>query len=270
MAKNLVSIAGYDPSGGAGVLLDLGVFEDLGHRGFGVLTAVTAQNPDRVERVFPLPARVVTAQFGRLSEAVDIGGIKVGMVATARILGGVAGILGRRPGLPRVVDPVFRSSSGALLVEKAAWPRFLVALREKADLITPNLDEAEILTGLRVRAMAEMRDAAARISGLGGMPCLLKGGHLEGPPVDILYDGKAFTAFGHPRQTRSVHGTGCYLSSAILVSMAEGRPLAEACRIGIRRAGAAIRRAVPAGSGRWVFDLSRGHARFPSPSRERS
>jgi len=269
MAKNLVSIAGYDPSGGAGVLLDLAVFESLGFRGLGVLTAVTAQNAERVDRVFPLAAQAVVRQFGRLTEAVDIAGIKVGMLATAKNLSAGARILAENARVPRVVDPVFRSKSGALLLEEAAWPRYLALFRGKADLITPNLDEAEILTGGPVRTVSEMRSAAALVARAGRMPCLLKGGHLEGRPVDILSHGRKFTVFEHGRQAKNVHGTGCFLSSAILAYMAEGRPLEEACRLGIARAGEAIRAAVPARGGRWVFDLNRDRGRPPSKGRKR-
>jgi len=269
MTKNLVSIAGYDPSAGAGVLLDIGVFERLGYRGFGVLTAVTAQNPERVDRVFPLPARAVTGQFGRLMETADIAGIKVGMIGTAGNLAAVGRILARNAGIPRVIDPVFRSSSGAVLLEKKAWPRYLGVLGGKADLITPNLDEAEILVGSPVGSVQAMRKAAAEITRAGRIPCLLKGGHLEGKAVDVLYDGREFTAFEHERSVKDVHGTGCFLSSAILGHVAEGRPLKEACELGIALVGAAIREAVPAAGGRWTFDLSRGWGLGPSRGRGR-
>jgi hydroxymethylpyrimidine/phosphomethylpyrimidine kinase len=273
MAKNLISIAGWDPSGGAGVLLDLRVFERFGAHGCGVLTAVTSQNAKRVDRVFPLAARAVTAQFDRLAEGLAVDGLKTGMLATASNLRAAARILGQQKGVPRVVDPVLRSSSGALLLEKKAWPRFLEALEGQAELITPNLDEAEILTGLPARNAAEMKRAAEKVHLRSGIPCLLKGGHLEGPAVDILFDGKEFTAFSHAREARQVHGTGCFLASAILCYLAEGRPLREACGLGIFRVGRAIRSAVPAGRtastgpGIWVFDLSRERGRVPLPPR---
>jgi len=269
MIKNLVSIAGYDPSAGAGVLLDIKVFERLGYRGFGVLTAVTSQTPERVDRVYPLAALAVTGQFGRLAETVVITGIKVGMIGTAGNLAAIARILARQKRIPRVVDPVFRSSSGAVLLEKKAWPRFLDGLEGQADLITPNLDEAEILVGGPVRSVPAMREAAAEITRASRIPCLLKGGHLEGKAVDVLYDGREFTDFEHGRSVRDVHGTGCFLSSAILGHLAQGRTLKEACRLGIALVGKAIREAVPAAAGRWTFDLSRGPDRRPSTGRGR-
>lgn len=267
MTRSLISIAGWDPSAGAGVLLDLRVFERLGHRGFGVLTAVTAQTPEWVDGVFPVTARAVAGQFGRLAEAIDVAGIKVGMLATAANLNAVARILGKYPLLPRVIDPVLRSSSGALLLEKNAWPRFLDTVEGRADLITPNLDEAAVLTGLHVRNVAEMKLAAEKVHRRSGIPCLLKGGHLESQAVDVLYDGKEFTAFAHQRQPRNVHGSGCFLSSAILGYLVDGRPLREACGLGVFRVGRAIRAAVPAVKGRWVFDFSRERGRVPLPPR---
>jgi hydroxymethylpyrimidine/phosphomethylpyrimidine kinase len=265
MTRSLISIAGWDPSAGAGVLLDIRVFERLGRPGFGVLTAVTSQNPERVDRVYPVPARALTGQFERLAEAFDIGGIKVGMLATSGNLSAAARLLREYPGRPRVVDPVFRSSSGAVLLEKKAWPRFLDAIAGNAELITPNLDEATVLAGLPVRTVAEMKLAAEKIHARSGIPCLIKGGHLEGQAVDVLFDGREFTAFPHPKLPRNVHGTGCFLSSAILCYLAGGRPLKEACGLGIFRVGRAIRAAVPAGQGVWIFDLSRERARVPLP-----
>jgi hydroxymethylpyrimidine/phosphomethylpyrimidine kinase len=269
MKKNLVSIAGYDPSGGAGVLLDIRVFERLGFRGFGVLTAVTVQSPERVDRVLPVAARGVTAQFGRLAETYDIAGIKVGMLATAGNLTATARILGEAPRRPRVVDPVLLSSSGAVLLGRAAWPRFLDLLEGRADLITPNLEEAGILTGRTVGGVEAMRSAAERIWTWTGIPCLVKGGHLQGRATDILYDGRVFTVFEHRKQARSVHGTGCFLSSAILAYLIQGRTLKEACGLGIEAVGRAIRAAEPAGGRRWVFDLNREWDPVPEPVRKK-
>ena len=268
--KNLISIAGWDPSGGAGVLLDIRVFERLGQQGYGVLAAVTVQNAERVDRVFPLTARAVTGQFERLAEAIVVDGIKVGMLATSANLGAVARILGKNELLPRVIDPILRSSSGMRLLDKKAWPRFLDAVAGRADLITPNLSEAAVLAGRPVRNVAEMKAAAQKIHLRSGIPCLLKGGHLERQAIDILFDGKDFTAFAHPKQPRNVRGTGCFLSSAILSYLAEERPLKEACALGIFRVGRAIRSAVPAGQGVWIFDFNRERGRVPLPPRIQS
>lgn len=260
MARNLVSIAGYDPSGGAGVLLDIAVFKGLGFRGFGILSSVTAQNPGRVSSVTALPARVLAGQHRALVEAFDLAGYKVGMLGSAANLAATARILAANPCVPRVVDPVLRASSGAVLLEKLAWPRLLPLLRKKATLITPNLEEAFALTGIRVRTVEDMKEAAREIHRAALVPCLVKGGHLAGRPFDVLFDGKGFKIFEHSRVRGDVHGTGCFLSSAILGFLARGRPLEEACARGIEAASRAIRTAArTTGGGRTL--------RAPSPSR---
>jgi hydroxymethylpyrimidine kinase/phosphomethylpyrimidine kinase len=254
-------------------MLDLCVFERLGHRGYGVLTAVTAQDAARVAGVYPVTAKALEGQFRRLAERLPVGGIKIGMLATGANLRAAARILEKQAGRPRIVDPVLRSSSGALLLERRAWPRLLDAFAGRADLITPNLDEAGALTGRSVRTVADMKSAAEEIHRRSGLACLLKGGHLEAQATDILYDGREHTAFAHPRLERRVHGTGCFLSAAILAYLADGRPLKEACGLGIFRTGQAIRAAVPApstggrGDGVWIFDLSRNRGRVPLPAR---
>jgi hydroxymethylpyrimidine/phosphomethylpyrimidine kinase len=265
--KSLVSIAGWDPSGGAGVLLDVRVFERLGRRGYGILTAVTAQSPSRVARVFPVTAQALAGQFATLAEAIEVGGIKVGMLATGANLRAAARILEKREGLPRIIDPVLKSSSGACLLERRAWPRFLETIEGRASLITPNMDEAAALAGFPVRDEAGMRRAAEKIHLRSGLACLVKGGHLEGRAVDVLYDGREFSVFAHEKSPRKVHGTGCFLASAILCYLAEGRPLKEACGLAIVRVARAIRAAVPAGPDVWVFDFTREGGRVPLPPR---
>lgn len=261
MTRNLLSIAGYDPSGGAGVLLDIAVFEELGFRGFGILTSVTAQNPGRVASVHHVPSPILTSQYETLAAAFDIAGFKVGMLGTAANLAAAARILAGNPHVPCVVDPVLRSSSRAILLERKAWPRFLPLVRRKASLITPNLDESSALAGFRVRTVEDMKEAARKIYRTSLVPCLVKGGHLAGGPVDVLFDGKGFWAFEHPRIRRDVHGTGCFLSSAILAFLARGQPLEEACARGIEGTSRAIRAAVPSGYGGKVMASNRSRRR---------
>jgi len=253
MASNLLSIAGYDPSGGAGVHLDIAVFEHLDFRGYGILTSVTAQNSAKVDRVFPLPVRLVRQQYEALICETRFAGIKVGMAGSLENLAEAARILGRNPSISRVVDPVFRSSSGTRLVEAGAIPVFLKLLRGKAALITPNLDEASALSsGQRVGTLDDMKEAARRIFDTSGIPCLVKGGHLEGQAVDVLYDG-GFRVFRHARIGKSVHGTGCFLSAAVLGYLAQGHGVEEACRRGIALTALGIRGAVLAGKHRMAF-----------------
>jgi hydroxymethylpyrimidine/phosphomethylpyrimidine kinase len=255
MTRNLVSIAGYDPTGGAGIVLDLRVFEHLGHRGFGVLTSVTAQNAREFKKAFHLPAGLVRLQYEALAGEACLSGIKVGMAGSLENLAVVATILAANPSVPRVVDPVFMSSSGARLLERRAVRRFLELLKGKAALLTPNLTEAQALSRLSVKTVPDMKEAARRIHQMSLIPCLVKGGHLQGEAVDVLYDGKQFEVFRHPRINKHVHGTGCFLSAAILACLADGCGLEEACRRGIGLTVRSIRKAVPAGRGRATFSF---------------
>jgi hydroxymethylpyrimidine/phosphomethylpyrimidine kinase len=255
MAGELLTIAGYDPSGGAGVILDLRVFARFGFEGFGVLTSVTAQNAARVIKTFPLPAGLIRSQYRALAGNNRFGGIKVGMIGSLEGARTIARILSANAAVPRVVDPVFRSSSGRPLIEKEASARLLELLRGRAELITPNLDEAAALGGEPVRTVADMKEAARRIYERGLIPCLIKGGHLKGQAVDVLYDGQGQAVFEHARVEKNVHGTGCFLSAVILAHLAGGSPLVAACRSGIRLTGRAIRKARPVGAGRAVFPL---------------
>jgi hydroxymethylpyrimidine/phosphomethylpyrimidine kinase len=253
MAGKLLTIAGYDPSGGAGVILDLRVFARFGFEGFGVLTSVTAQNAARVIKTFPLPAGLIRSQYRALAGNNRFGGIKVGMIGSLEGARTIARILSANAAVPRVVDPVFRSSSGRPLIEREASARFLELLRGRAELITPNLDEAAALGGEPVRTVADMKEAARRIFERGLIPCLVKGGHLKGRAVDVLYDERGHAVFEHARVGKNVHGTGCFLSAVILVHLARGATLEAACREGIRLTIRAMRRARPTGAGRAVF-----------------
>jgi hydroxymethylpyrimidine kinase/phosphomethylpyrimidine kinase len=134
-------------------------------------------------------------------------------------------------------------------------PRLLGLLRGKASLITPNLDEASSLSGIRVGMVDGMMEAAGRIHEATLVPCLVKGGHLRGEAVDVLYDGAAFKVFRHPRMRREIHGTGCFLSAAILCGLARGLGLEEACRRGIALTARGIRNSVPAGGRRAEFSF---------------
>ncbi len=253
MKKNLLSIGGFDPSAGAGVLLDTAVFHSLGFRGHAILTALTAQNSRKVRKVLPLPAAFLELQYRILAEEFRPEGIKAGMIASAENLEVVTEIFARNKDIPRVVDPVFRSSSGARLLEKKGVQHYLRALGGKVSLITPNLEEAAVLTGRPVRTLADMRLAASGIHDKSGIPCLVKGGHLKGRTVDVLFDGRLIHDFPHKRIRKDIHGTGCFLASAILAFLAKGYGLVDGCRQGIAITHRSMGRAVRLGRERWVF-----------------
>ncbi len=253
MKRTLLSIAGYDPSGGAGALLDVRVFEALDFHGAVVLTALTVQNTVAVRRVIPIPARMVSEQYRALAADMEFSGIKVGMLGSHTIVPVLARILAANAGIPRVVDPVLRASSGAPLFEKGGLSAFLRAVRSRASLLTPNIDEAAILSGMPVRTPKDMAEAARTIYERTEVPCLVKGGHLEKGAVNILFAGRRTAMFGHEKLARDVHGTGCFLSSAILGHLALGRSLEKACGLAADMVHAAIVSSIKAGKGRRVF-----------------
>ncbi|MDH4198393.1 MAG: hydroxymethylpyrimidine/phosphomethylpyrimidine kinase, partial [Candidatus Aminicenantes bacterium] len=239
--------------GGAGVLLDLHVIEGLGFRGAAVVTAVTAQTAVGVRSCLALPPALVKRQFEALAEDLNIAGIKVGMLGSGANLRVVAGLLGRSRPVPRVVDPVFRATSGAWLLGRRAAGSFLASISGRATLLTPNVAEASLLTGRTLTTVGQMKAAALGIFEGYGIPCLIKGGRFRGRLVDVLYDGREHALFVHARSRRDVHGTGCFLSSAILGFLARGRTLHEACHLGIELTAEARRRALRVGRGRPVF-----------------
>ncbi len=230
-APRLLTVAGSDSSGAAGLQADLETFAAHGARGVSVVTAVTAQGPAGVIAVHLVPPAVVAAQLEAALAAGAVDAVKVGMLASAATVEVVAAALAALPGrVPVVLDPVLAASSGATLLPAEA----LAPLRERmlplATLVTPNLPEAERLSGLSIASDAE-RLAAARRIGDAGCAVLLKGGHAAGDRlVDLLVAGDAVTRFSHARQARATRGTGCRLASAIAARLGRGEPLVAATR----------------------------------------
>lgn len=253
MLETLLTIAGFDPSGGAGISLDLAVFRSLGFRGAAVISALTVQNTAGVSRVRPLEPGFIRSQWRALTADLPLAGVKTGMAGSAANFRVMADLLGRMSDRPRVVDPVFRSSSGAWLFERGAVGDVLRLLRGRATLITPNLEEAGRLAGLPVRSRSTMEEAARIINDRTGLACLVKGGHLESSPVDVLFDGERMRLFRKKRQARDVHGTGCFLSSAILGFLVRGKTLGESCGLASELVGRSILSAQRPGRGRFVF-----------------
>lgn len=260
--RSLLSVAGFDPSAGAGALLDVGVFNRFGFHGAAVLTSVTAQNTAGVSRARALPAAFIRRQFDSLAADLRISGVKFGMLGGAGPVGVMESILDRLEHVPRVVDPVFRSSSGYPLFPPGSIPAFLNAVRNRASLLTPNLDEAELITGLRPEDLDGLKAAARRVREMTGVACLIKGGHLAGRPADVLFDGKRFSVFRHPRIRGEFRGTGCFLSAAILALLAGGLPLEGACRRAVEATVEALATTAAVGRGRRVFSfISRAKGR---------
>lgn len=225
-----LTIAGSDSGGGAGIQADLKTFYAFGVFGTSAITAITAQNTRGVFGVHAVPAGMVREQIRAVAEDLRPGACKTGMLATRELVATVAEAI-REEGLENyVLDPVMVASTGARLLDRDAEAAVAELLLPLATLVTPNLDEAAILTGREIRDEAEMRQAAAALVMRGARAALVKGGHLPGGEVvDILFDGREFTRWSRPRlETKHTHGTGCTLSAAITAGLARGRPLLEA------------------------------------------
>jgi len=246
-----LTIAGSDSGGGAGIQADLRTFHAFGVHGTTAITAITAQNTLGVTAIHAVPSAVVRAQIDAVASDLPPAAVKSGMLATAELVETVAAALVEL-GLPNyVLDPVMVATSGARLLEPEAESRIIRLLIPLASVVTPNLDEAGILIGTPVRTESEMRDAAARLVEMGAGAALVKGGHLEGDTLtDILYDGKEWAEWRHPRTiTTSTHGTGCTLSAAVAAGLARGASPQVAIDDALTFLQSAIRSAPGIGSG---------------------
>jgi len=255
MKKILLSVAGYDPTSGAGASLDLKVFHHLGFQGMAVLTSVTSQNTKRVKKIHCLSPEFIWEQYQTLCQDVSISGIKVGMVGCRKNIQVIKKILEYNPNIPKVVDPVFKSSSGAWLLEKESIPGYISGIREKASLLTPNLSEAFLISGIKIENTEDMKKAARTIYSLSGIPCLLKGGHFPAQMVNLLFDGKKFYLFKKKKLKKNVHGTGCYLSSSLLAHLAKGYSLEKACLLATELTHRAIKSSIQIGKGQRIISF---------------
>jgi len=226
----LFSFAGFDATGGAGVMLDLKVFHALGFYGMALPSGLTIQNTRAVKGRFAPPPEFLLRQYLSLTEDVDFAGIKIGMLGSALNLPLLDRIISEHQTVPIVVDPVFQSSSGAWLIDRGALSDFMDCITGRISLLTPNLAEAARMTGKAIKNPSDMEEASRKIHHLLGVPVLLKGGHLPGIPKDILFDGTNLTVLEKKRLSVKAHGTGCFLSAATLAFLARDMSLAAACR----------------------------------------
>lgn len=244
-------IAGSDSGGGAGLQADILAVSALGGRASTVVTALTAQNSLEVAGVWPVPPEFVAAQFRAVANDIGLDAIKIGMLPTAAHVAVVADLVAEHLAgtpaerrAPLVVDPVLSATTGTGLMEPAALEALKTRLLPLASLVTPNLAEAQALTGLEVRGPGDMARAARALVEMGARAALVKGGHLEGEPLDLLFDGRREERFSAPRlASRHTHGTGCTLASALATLLALGWELKAA----VERARLLVRRAIAAG-----------------------
>lgn len=227
--RKALTIAGSDSGGGAGIQADLKTFAALGVYGMSALTAITAQNTVGVQGVHELPAGFVGLQIDSVVSDIGVDAAKTGMLANAEIIAVVAAKV-KEHDLPNlVVDPVMVAKSGDPLLREDARDALIGQLLPLAVVVTPNLHEARALTDMAIENVEDMKKAAGAIYELGAKHVVVKGGHLPGESVDVLFDGQEFILFRSPRiETRNTHGTGCTFASAIAAGLAKGRNVVEA------------------------------------------
>ncbi len=250
MIPRVLTIAGSDSGGGAGIQADLKTITALGAYGMSAVTALTAQNTVGVRGVFAVPAEFVALQIDAVAEDIGVDATKTGMLNEPDVVECVAERV-RRHGLrPLVVDPVMLAKSGDALLKPEAEEALVRALLPLATVVTPNLPEAARIAGMDVEDVKAMRDAARHIKQMGPEWVLVKGGHLSGKPVDILLGGNGFHSVERPRvDTRNTHGTGCTYSSAIATGLALGMEVPDAVEWARDALQTAMRSALDLGGG---------------------
>jgi len=245
-----LSIAGSDSGGGAGIQADLKTFSALGVFGMTAVTAVTAQNTAQVTAIAEIAPDVVAAQIDAVVSDIGVDAAKTGMLSSVPIIDAVVAAIVRNRIDPLVVDPVMISKAGVPLLRQDAIETLRRDLLPLARVVTPNLHEAAALTGRTIRTVAEMEDAARAIAAMGPRAVVVKGGHLEGAPLDVLYDGGTITWLHAPRVwTANTHGTGCVFSAAITAYLARGSEVPDAVRAAKVFITKAIEAALPLGRG---------------------
>lgn len=246
-----MTIAGSDSGAGAGIQADLKTFGALGVFGTSVVTTITAQNTLGVTAALPTPPSMVEAQIDAIMADIGADAVKTGILPNAEIIRSVARRLKSHSLSPVVVDPVLVSRTGARILDDEAVETLKSMLLPIATVVTPNTDEALVLTGVEVNMTGDLERAArVLVHDLGAKSALVKGGRLDGPAIDVLYDGSELHTFTSERiQTTSNHGTGCTLASAIAVGLAKGQAVSEAVQGAKDYVTEALRSSFPVGGG---------------------
>jgi hydroxymethylpyrimidine/phosphomethylpyrimidine kinase len=248
--RKALTIAGSDSGAGAGIQADLKTFAALGVYGTSAITAITAQNTIGVTQVFALNPELVAAQIDAVVGDIGADALKTGMLANAAIIEMVAEKINEHRLKNLVVDPVMVATSGDLLIEKNAVTALCSQLIPLAAAVTPNIAEAEELTGMKFRTPKDIDEAARRIVAMGAKTVVIKGGHRKGPAVDLFYDGKKFRTLSAPRlRTKNTHGTGCTFSAAIAAYLAKHESIERAVALAKNYITVAIRAGFAVGAG---------------------
>lgn len=248
--KNCLSIAGSDCSGGAGIQADLKTFAAHGTYGMSVIVSVVAENTSRVLSLQDVDPKIIQDQIDAVFEDIPVDGVKVGMLSGIDTMKAVAEKLKEYRPENVVIDPVMIAKGGCALMQQSALDTFRKDILPLAYVLTPNIPEAEALTGLTIRNETDRKKAAEVIRRMGAKNVLIKGGHLEGDADDMLYDGERFTYYKAKRiPTKNTHGTGCTFSSAITANLANGMDIHEAVSRAKEYITTAIEHALPIGKG---------------------
>ncbi len=243
----IMSIAGFDPSGGAGTAADLKTFAAHNCYGVAAITAITVQNTQGVRGVYPVESSVLRDCINTLLADGGVKALKIGMVANRANAQVIGEILEANASLPAVLDPVLRSSGGHELVDAPGFEFLRDRLLSRVHVITPNLLEAATLTGLKVENVEDMRAAAQKLVGMGARAVVVTGGHLD-KAIDVYFDGAALQTFvGERVRPVNTHGTGCTFSSALAANLAVGRQLPDAVVLAKAYVAEAIRKAYAIG-----------------------
>lgn len=245
----VLTVAGSDSGGGAGIQADLKTMMALGTHGMSVVVAVTAQNSLGVQGFWELPGEAVRAQYRSVVDDIGVQAIKTGMLASAELVETAAALLAEAPA-PVVVDPVGVSKHGDSLLAREALDSVRTKLLPTATVVTPNLGEVQQLTGIEVSDEHGLREAAGAVLSYGPRWALIKGGHLPGDAVDLLTDGSTERWLRSPRyDNRHTHGTGCTLASALAAELAKGLPVPEAAEAAKEYVTGALAAGFPLGGG---------------------
>ncbi len=234
-SPSVLTIAGYDGSGGAGIQADIKTFSALGCFATSVLTALPVQNTQGVRKIYSIPEQAVADQIEAILDDIFPAAIKIGMVHTPQLVDTIVDTLSKYAKIPIVFDPVMVATSGHHLIEEETIAALVQKLFPIADVITPNMDEASILANMQVRTLDDMYIAGEKILNMGCKGILLKGGHQETDMITSLYfdkTGKIYTFETEKFKTNNTHGSGCTLSSAIAAYIAQGKDLRDAVSMG--------------------------------------
>jgi hydroxymethylpyrimidine/phosphomethylpyrimidine kinase len=228
LMKNVLTIAGFDPSSGAGVSRDLDTFFSLGLHGIAAPTSIVVQGPQGVQDIHPLPCVAFKAILSSIQEETKVNGVKVGVLWNEHYVEALSSYLPEYPEIPVVVDPVLTAKNGQKLLSEKGLKSLIKLVFPKTTIITPNLDEASRIIGVKVKTLTDMEACARSLAATGPQAVVVKGGHLKGEPIDLLFDGLDYVTWKRKRIDRVIHGTGCVFSSLLTCFLVHGYTIKEA------------------------------------------